>query len=82
MPIKYNIIKLVEDKCAESEAKGKAESILALLEELSPVPENMQDQILTQTDFDILMWWLKCAAKAESLDEWKRLVDWTEEVKE
>lgn len=87
MAFKYNIIKMFEDERAEGEASGKAigraigkaEDILELLEELEPVPKPMRNTIMEQKDLDILTIWLKAAAKAESLEEWKTKVKWKEE---
>lgn len=63
----------------EGRVAGKAESVLELLEELESVPENMRETILAQTDLEILKKWLRCAARAESLEEWKTMVGWDEE---
>ncbi len=57
------------------ELKGKALSILELLQEKAPIPEELKSQILTQTDMSVLTKWLKAAARATSLDEWKQLIN-------
>ena len=56
----------------EGKAEGKAEDILELLEDLEPVPEELREEILSQRDMDILKSWFKAAARADSLEEWKR----------
>lgn len=63
---------LREESRMEGKAEGKAEDVLELLEELEPVPKEMRDEILSQKDMDILKVWHKAAAKAGSLEEWKR----------
>ncbi len=57
------------------ELKGKALSILELLQEKASIPEELKSQILTQTDMAVLTKWLKAAAEATSLEEWKQLVN-------
>ena len=51
-------------------AKGKAESVLELLEELGPVSKELRDEIMSQKDLDILKRWHTAAARAENLEEW------------
>lgn len=64
---------------AEGEAKGRAEDVIELLEQLEansgkpvPVPVELQEKIMAQKDLGILKGWLKAAARAESLEEWER----------
>lgn len=56
---------------AQGMAQGRAAAILELLRELGTVPENLEKIILEQTDTEVLKKWLKIAAKAESVDEFK-----------
>ncbi len=66
---------LLRDERAEGEAKGlamgktkgKAESILLLLEDLGPVPDELRKAILEEQNIDILSRYLKLAAHADSI---------------
>lgn len=64
---------LREEGWIEGKAEGKAEYVLDLLEELEPVPMELRSEILSQKDMDILKVWHKAAARAGSLEEWKRV---------
>lgn len=55
----------------EGKQEGKAEAVLELLEDLGTVPQELKKIILEQSDFDILRRWLKLAAKAETIEEFK-----------
>ena len=69
---------------AEGRAEGKAEGealgdlkrsrqdILELLEELGSVPEDIRACISSETDTDTLRTWLKAAARADSLDAFRK----------
>ncbi len=59
---------------AEGKTAGKAEDIMELLQEKASIPEEMKSQILAQTDLTVLSKWLKAAAKADGLEEWKRML--------
>lgn len=52
---------------AKGLAKGKAESVLLLLEDLGPVPDELRKAILEEQDMDILSKYLKLAAHADSI---------------
>ena len=54
--------------------KGKAASILELLEETGKVSEQLKQKILAQHDSETLSKWLKLAAKAESIEEFERRI--------
>lgn len=54
---------------AEGKTEGKAESILALLGELGVVSESLRDLIAQMKDQEVLLKWLKLAAKAESIED-------------
>lgn len=56
-------------------AEGKAEGILDLLMDLGKVPCELEKQIMIQTDLNILSRWLKCAARARSIDEFKQAMN-------
>ena len=61
---------------AEGERKGRAEgrglSVLALLEELGQIPSSLREKIMSQQDTNVLTDWLKAAAAASSLEDFKR----------
>lgn len=54
--------------------KGKAASILELLEETGKVSEQLRQKILDQHDSETLSKWLKLSAKAESIEEFERRI--------
>lgn len=54
--------------------KGKAASILELLEETGKVSEQLKQKILAQHDSETLSKWLKLAAKAETIEEFERRI--------
>lgn len=53
----------------EGREEGRRLSILECLEEFGEIPKELQDEINTQTDIEVLRKWLKLAARAESLEE-------------
>lgn len=55
-----------------SKAEGKAEAILELLAELGEIPSALRQTILNEKDLNQLKIWLKLAAKAENLNEFKK----------
>lgn len=57
---------------AEGKAEGKAEAILELLAELGEIPSTLRQTILNEKDLNQLKIWLKLAAKAENLNEFKK----------
>jgi predicted transposase/invertase (TIGR01784 family) len=71
---------LLKDERAEGKAEGKAEgiavgiaeSILNLLAGLSPVPEELQERIMLEKNLDILRKWVKQAAKADSIEQFRQ----------
>lgn len=62
---------LLREERAEGEAKGlaqgKIESILFLLDDFGPVPDELRKNILEEKDMDILLKYLKLAAHTDSL---------------
>ena len=67
---------LLKDERAEGKAEGIAvgiaESILNLLAALSPVPEELQERIMLEKNLDILRKWVKQAAKADSIEQFRQ----------
>ena len=49
----------------------KIEDILELLEDIGTVPDDLKLVIEAETDFNTLSTWLKPAAKAESIEEFR-----------
>ena len=56
---------------AEGKAEGKAEDILELLSELGAVPKDIQDAVMETQDLEALKDWLKTAANAGSIEEFR-----------
>ena len=60
----------------EGERKGRAEgrglSVLALLEELGQIPSSLREKIMSQQDANVLTDWLKAAAAASSLEDFRK----------
>ncbi len=54
---------------AEGKAEGKAEDILALLEDLGPVPEEVCETIMQEKELNVLEGWLRLAARAKNMEE-------------
>lgn len=52
--------------------QGKASAVINLLKELGPLPEALEQKIKDETDPDILDKWIRLAAKAGSLDNFKK----------
>ena len=63
-----------EEKVLERQT-GKAESIIELLKELGPVPEELRKKIMKERDAETLKGWLKLAAKAASVEDFCFLLD-------
>lgn len=59
----------VEDGEIKGETKGKREAILCLLEEIGPVPDELRKAIMEEADKEVLVAWLKAAARVENLEE-------------
>lgn len=70
MEERFMILKeMLRDERAEGKAEGKAEAVLELLEELGTVSAELHERIMNETDLFILKKYLKCAAKAESVEQ-------------
>ena len=65
---------IIEGKI-KGKVEGKASSILELLAETGPVPENLQKRVMEQTEETVLSKWLKLAAKSSSIEEFCRNID-------
>lgn len=51
------------------ESKSKADTILILLEDLGPMPEDAKERILSEMDLAVLDSWIRQAKRAESLEQ-------------
>lgn len=69
-----------EDECVwdqgreQGRVEGKAEAILQLLDELGDMPSDLRVMIMAEKDMDTLNRWLKAAARAESIEQYR---EWT-----
>ncbi len=70
---------LLKDERAEGKlegrAEGKAESILLLLQDIGSVPDGLRNKILNEQDMDILLKYLKLAARVDSIAEFAKEMD-------
>lgn len=55
----------------EGKAEGKAEAILELLEELGDIPKELYERVSAEKDLQQLKRWLKLAAKAETIEQFR-----------
>lgn len=55
----------------EGKAEGKAEDTLELLSDLGTVPEELRRTIMETTDLEKLKIWLRLAAKADDLEQFR-----------
>lgn len=58
-----------EDGKLEGRAEGRAASILDLLEDLAPVPLKLREEIMAETNEELLKKWLRIAARAKNIEE-------------
>lgn len=65
----FEVEKRIRD---EGRAEGKAEAVMALLEEIGLVSEDLEKRLREQKDQDILRKWLKLAARVNSVEEFER----------
>ena len=63
-----------QDGNATGFQNGRATAICDLLEELSPVPEDLKKVIFSEKDPDVLKKWLSLAAKSESVDQFEHAI--------
>lgn len=54
---------------ADEYSVGKAEYVLALLEDVGEIPAGLRERILSETDLTLLKKWHKLAAKARTVRE-------------
>ena len=70
---------LLKDERAEGKlegrAEGKAESILLLLQDIGSVSDELRNKILNEQDMDILLKYLKLAARVDSIAEFAKEMD-------
>ena len=58
----------------DGRAKGKAEAVIELLEDLGELSDTLKTCIMEQTDLELLKIWHKAAAKATSIEEFEQAV--------
>lgn len=67
---------LFADELAERETKGitrgKAEAILELLDDLGKYSDELKTYIMSEKNLDTLRYWLKLAAKADSIEDFEK----------
>ncbi len=69
----FEVEKRIRDEGrAEGIAEGKAEAVMALLEDIGLVSEALEKRLREQRDPEVLRKWLKLAARAESVEEFER----------
>ena len=70
---------LLKDERAEGKlegrAEGKAESILLLLQDIGSVPDGLRNKILKEQDMEILLKYLKLAARVDSIADFEKEMD-------
>lgn len=67
-----------EEGKREGKAEGKADSILTLLEDLGIVPDDVTARIRGQKDEGMLSSWLKFAARATGIEEFRKTIETSE----
>lgn len=68
---------LMKEK-VEGKVEGTAENIIELLEEIGTISEALKKQILNQTNIEILKRWLKSAAKAASIKDFEKSIEFVQ----
>lgn len=59
----------------EGKVKDRAEAVIELLEEIGVLPDVLKEQIMSQTDLDVLKKWHKAAAKAKTIDDFEDVIN-------
>ena len=65
---------LFELMLIEERVAGKAEVLISLLEDLGEVSNELRDLIMSQVDSEIVMKWVKIAAKVETIEEFQKSI--------
>jgi len=60
---------LVQDRERKSHREGVTQAVLDLLSDIGQVPEELEAQIKSEKNTDILRSWVKLAAKSDSIEE-------------
>ena len=66
---------LLEELLKDERAEGKAESILLLLQDIGSVSDGLRNKILKEQDMDILLNYLKLAARVDSIADFEKEMD-------
>ena len=62
---------LLELMLQDERREGKAEAVVAFLEDLDVVPEKLKERIMSEQNLNTLKHWLKLAAKANSIEQFQ-----------
>ncbi|MGN0169370.1 MAG: Rpn family recombination-promoting nuclease/putative transposase [Lachnospiraceae bacterium] len=60
---------------AEGIAQGIADEVLDFLSDLGPVPKDLEEQVSSEKNLDILKRWLKLSARVASIEEFRGKMD-------
>lgn len=67
-----DMCKALEDLYQHGQRDGRGISIIELLQEKGNIPEKLQNQVLNETNLEVLKKWLKLAAKSETIEEFQK----------
>jgi len=71
--VKMNILEIgIEKGLKKGIERGRAASVLELLEEMGKVPKELENRIMEQHNPETLSKWLKLAARAETIEEFEK----------
>ncbi len=66
---------MLRDERMEGKAEGKIDSVLMILHNLGEVPQELQEVIMNEKSVDKLNEWLIYAARAESVEQFQKLLE-------
>lgn len=58
----------MDERFEDGQKRGKAESVLELLEDCGHISEDLRTRVLEEKNLDILKKWLKLAKKVDSIE--------------
>ncbi len=68
------LMRTLEEERLEGMKKGKAESVIKLLEELGDIPMGLKEKISNQSNLKVLEDWLILAARANTIEEFEQRI--------
>ena len=75
----YDVQAVRKESREEGRLEGQleicTETILSLLEDFGVIPDELQQLLKKETSLDTLKQWLKLAAKAESIDDFRKKIN-------